>query len=118
MIVSTDFIKSDRRRHERLRSRPELVIVDEAHTCTDPGTETGVRYQRHRLVAEIAADPDRMETFPIVNRKDEKAHGEFRTKRVILETYGAMAEAIRTGEPYRTALDPPPGDRRAAHEDG
>ncbi len=59
-----------------------------------------------------------METFPIVKRKDEKAHGEFRTKRVILQTYDAMAGAIRTGEPYRTALDPPPGDRRAVHEDG
>ncbi len=59
VIVSTDFIKSDRRRHELVRSRPELVIVDEAHTCAHPGTETGVRHQRHRLVAEIGADPDR-----------------------------------------------------------
>ncbi|SDP75585.1 Methyltransferase domain-containing protein [Actinopolyspora xinjiangensis] len=50
-----------------------------------------------------------METFPIVRRKDEQAHGEFRTKRLILEIYDAMAEAIRTGEPYETVLDPPPG---------
>ena len=28
-----DFIKSDRRREEFLRACPELVIVDEAHTC-------------------------------------------------------------------------------------
>ena len=33
VIVSTDFIKSDRRRDEFLRACPELVIVDEAHTC-------------------------------------------------------------------------------------
>ena len=33
MIVSTDFIKSDRRRDEFLRTCPELVVVDEAHTC-------------------------------------------------------------------------------------
>jgi len=56
-----------------------------------------------------------METFPIVKRKDETAHGEYRTKRVILEMYDAMAEAMRTGEPYQTPLDPPPGDRRASH---
>ncbi|WP_228717416.1 Eco57I restriction-modification methylase domain-containing protein [Allosaccharopolyspora coralli] len=50
-----------------------------------------------------------METFPIVKRKDEKAYGEYRTKRFILEIYDRMAEAIRTGKPYQTILDPPPG---------
>ena len=32
VIVSTDFIKSDRRRQDFVRACPELVIVDEAHT--------------------------------------------------------------------------------------
>ena len=50
-----------------------------------------------------------METFPIVKRKDERAHGEYRTKRVILEIYDEMAQAIETGQPYQTRLDPPPG---------
>lgn len=51
-----------------------------------------------------------MDTFPIVRRKDEeKYNGDYRTKRVILEIYDAMQEAIRTGQPYRTRLDPPPG---------
>jgi hypothetical protein len=50
-----------------------------------------------------------METFPIVKRRDEQTHGEYRTKRVILEIYDEMAEAIRTGQPYQTRLDPPPG---------
>jgi hypothetical protein len=56
-----------------------------------------------------------METFPIVKRKDEQRHGEYRTKRVILEIYDEMARAMRTGEPYRTRLDPPPADPRVAH---
>jgi hypothetical protein len=50
-----------------------------------------------------------METFPIVKRKDLERYGSFRTKRLILERYDAMSEAIRTGEPYQTILDPPPG---------
>jgi len=50
-----------------------------------------------------------METFPIVKRKDEQKYGEYQTKRVIMECYDAMAEAIKTGKPYRTILDPPPG---------
>jgi hypothetical protein len=50
-----------------------------------------------------------METFPIVKRKDEQHYGSFRTKELILEVYDAMAEATRTGKPYQTILDPPPG---------
>jgi SOS-response transcriptional repressor LexA len=56
-----------------------------------------------------------LETFPIVRRNDERAHGEYRTKRLILEIYDALAEAERSGSPYRTRLDPPPADPAAAH---
>jgi hypothetical protein len=49
-----------------------------------------------------------LETFPIVKRKDEQAHGEYRTKRVILDIYDAMQQAMETGTPYHTRLDPPP----------
>jgi hypothetical protein len=50
-----------------------------------------------------------METFPIVKKKDVQAFGSYRTKELILKVYDAMAQAIRTGEPYQTILDPPPG---------
>ncbi|MGC8761738.1 MAG: Eco57I restriction-modification methylase domain-containing protein [Bryobacteraceae bacterium] len=56
-----------------------------------------------------------LDTFPIVRRKDEAAYGEYRTKRVILEIYDALAEAERTGVPYQTRLNPPPADPRVAH---
>jgi superfamily II DNA or RNA helicase len=58
-VVSTDFIKSDRRRDEFLRACPELVIVDEAHTCAAGGSTRGARHQRHQLVAGLAANPSR-----------------------------------------------------------
>ena len=32
-----------------------------------------------------------LDTCPIVRKNDEKAHGEYRTKRVILEVYDALA---------------------------
>ncbi len=50
-----------------------------------------------------------LETFPIVKRKDIAAHGEYRTKRLILEVYDAMQKAIDTATEYQTILDPPPG---------
>jgi hypothetical protein len=56
-----------------------------------------------------------MDAFPIVRRNDEAAHGEYRTKRVILELYDDMARALAGGPPYQTRLDPPPADPRVAH---
>lgn len=58
-----------------------------------------------------------METFPIVKRKDEAAHGEYRTKRVMLEIYDQMASAAETGQPYQTLLDPPPAELDLAVSD-
>jgi ERCC4-related helicase len=54
VVVSTDFIKSDRRRDEFLRTCPEMVIVDEAHTCAWGGEGRGGRHQRHQLVSGLA----------------------------------------------------------------
>ena len=63
-----------------------------------------------------------MDSFDALMRREEKPQdfGEFRTKRLILERYDVMAEAIRTGVPYQTILDPPPGHgpRHAAKERG
>jgi hypothetical protein len=56
-----------------------------------------------------------MDTFPIVQRKDIQKHGDHRTKLQILEIYDRMAEAMKTGVPYQTLLDPPPGDPRCCH---
>jgi len=56
-----------------------------------------------------------METFPIVKRRDEEKCREYRTKRVILEIYDAMAEAMKTGRPYETILSPPPADPSVTH---
>ncbi len=72
-----------------------------------------------------------METFPIVKRKDEAAHGEYRTKRVILEMYDQMAALPKINVPapkdpsqpyavpdvsqFQTWLNPPPADPSVAH---
>jgi hypothetical protein len=56
-----------------------------------------------------------MDTFPIVKRKDEAAHGEYRTKRLILERYDALAAATAVGAEYQTVLNPPPADPSCAH---
>jgi superfamily II DNA or RNA helicase len=53
-VASIDYVKSDRRRDSFLRTRPDLVIVDEAHTATD-ASGSGNQQQRYDLVRELAA---------------------------------------------------------------
>lgn len=59
VVVSTDFIKSERRRHEFLRTCPEFVIVDEAHTCAAAVEGRGTSHQRFLLLSELLKDKDR-----------------------------------------------------------
>lgn len=59
VVVSMDFIKADRRRDEFARTAPELVIIDEAHTCAFGFEGRGGRHQRHELVKRLAQDANR-----------------------------------------------------------
>jgi hypothetical protein len=56
-----------------------------------------------------------LDAFPVLRKNDEKAHGEYYTKRVVLEIYDRLAEAISSGSPYATLLNPAPADPQVAH---
>jgi superfamily II DNA or RNA helicase len=58
-VVSIDYIKADRRRDEFLRTAPELVIVDEAHSASFDDARSSSRHQRHELVKKLSQDPGR-----------------------------------------------------------
>ena len=53
-IISIDYIKSDQRRQVFIQQCPELVIVDEAHTCARPSGASKNQQQRHSLIYDIA----------------------------------------------------------------
>jgi superfamily II DNA or RNA helicase len=57
-IISIDYIKSDTRRDVFVEQCPELVIVDEAHTCTRPAGTSAAQQQRYHMLSKIAAKPD------------------------------------------------------------
>jgi superfamily II DNA or RNA helicase len=60
VVVSTDFIKSTRHRDDFVRHCPDLVIVDEAHTCVAADDSVSVQNQlRYELLQRVAADADR-----------------------------------------------------------
>jgi hypothetical protein len=53
-----------------------------------------------------------MGTFPIVKRKDEAAHGSYRTKERILTLYDELARCLAEGREFTSTLNPPPGPPR------
>jgi len=59
LIVSLDYAKADRRRASFITHCPDLVIVDEAHTCTHPTSKSTSQQQRHQLIEQIAEKQER-----------------------------------------------------------
>jgi superfamily II DNA or RNA helicase len=59
VVVSTEYIKSSRRRADFVRACPELVLVDEAHTCAFSADQRRGRHLRHQLLTELAQDQSR-----------------------------------------------------------
>jgi hypothetical protein len=77
--------------------------------------------RRTRLQAEADAavmhlyDLDRgqaewvLDSFSVLHKYEERDHGEFRTRRLVLRYFDAMAMARTTGSTYRTDISPAPG---------
>jgi superfamily II DNA or RNA helicase len=56
VVVSLDYIKSERHREHFLSMAPECVIVDEAHTCASSGAGKQLRFE---LLQRLAKDEGR-----------------------------------------------------------
>lgn len=56
VVVSLDYIKSERHREHFLTIAPECVIVDEAHTCASSGTGKQLRFE---LLQRLVQNQDR-----------------------------------------------------------
>lgn len=59
LIISIDFVKSTRHRQDFINKCPELVIVDEAHTCTLASGVGRSKQARHDLLKDLAKDLER-----------------------------------------------------------
>jgi len=59
IIISLDYAKAERRKASFITHCPDLVIVDEAHTCASGNNQGASQQQRHQLIQEIAAKADR-----------------------------------------------------------
>jgi len=53
-IISVDYIKADNRRAVFVEQCPEIVIVDEAHSCSRPSGASRGQQQRYHLLRDLA----------------------------------------------------------------
>ena len=56
VVVSLDYIKSERNREQFIATAPECIIVDEAHTCASSGAGKQLRFE---LLKRLATDEHR-----------------------------------------------------------
>ncbi|MYN65613.1 MAG: DEAD/DEAH box helicase [Acidobacteria bacterium] len=103
-VVSTDYIKSERRRDEFLRACPDLVIVDEAHTCATATTLSSGQ-QRHELLQALVRPDTRggaSRHLVLVTATPHSGNEEtFRSLLVLLDNRFADLPADLSGEQNR-----------------
>jgi len=58
-VISIDWVKSDRNKHQFLQFCPELVIVDEVHGAAQASADRKSQQERHQLLCEVARDQRR-----------------------------------------------------------
>jgi superfamily II DNA or RNA helicase len=59
-VISIDYIKTERRKNLFVSQSPELIIVDEAHTCALPaGAKSKSQQQRFSLLHDLASDENK-----------------------------------------------------------
>jgi superfamily II DNA or RNA helicase len=104
VVVSTDFIKQERRRDDFVRACPDLVIVDEAHTCVTDGTAQGGRgrHLRHDLLRRLAGDPQRHLVLVTATPHSGKDEG-FRNLLALLDSALATVDLEQTKDRERLA---------------
>jgi SNF2 family DNA or RNA helicase len=54
LVVSLDYAKSEIRKATFLSHCPDFVIIDEAHTCAQPGGKAVSQQQRHQLLQALS----------------------------------------------------------------
>jgi superfamily II DNA or RNA helicase len=58
-VISIDWVKSDRNKHQFLQFCPDMVIVDEAHGAAEASARSAGQQERHHLLRQIAQDAQR-----------------------------------------------------------
>jgi superfamily II DNA or RNA helicase len=102
-VISIDYIKAEARRRTFIAQAPELIIIDEAHSCARPEGANEAQHQRHAVVAALAEDSERHMLFLTATPHSGK-DGEFSSLIGLLDKRYASWELLDMGEVERRDL--------------
>ncbi len=101
VVVSLDYIKSERHREHFLAIAPECVIVDEAHTCASGGTGKQLRFE---LLQRLVKDENRhlIMLTATPHSGDEAAF--YNLLSLLDPRFGALQNRVSASDPLRQEL--------------
>jgi len=102
VVISLDYIKSERHVNQFLANAPELILVDEAHTCTVAGL---AKQRRWELLEKLSNDPERhmiMLTATPHSGNDQAFHNLLSL--LDRRFAGLMSGTVRSDDPLRRKL--------------
>jgi superfamily II DNA or RNA helicase len=102
-VISIDYIKSDKRYAVFAAQAPELVIVDEAHSCARPEGAHTNQQLRFRLVNELSRRPDQHLILVTATPHSGKEN-EFRSLLGLLRPDFETGDWDNEAKPFRTEL--------------
>jgi hypothetical protein len=101
-------------RDRRIRERV-LTNLDEGTFWPGPRIGLNPAFEPGGWIDDLVAEGLLHPLCSDIERKDVATYGEYRTKRLVLEVYDAMATAAATNTPYTTLLEPGPAEAAVAH---
>lgn len=101
VVVSLDYIKSERHREHFLAIAPECVIVDEAHTCASSGQGKQLRFE---LLQRLTSNPERhlLLLTATPHSGDETAF--YNLISLLNPAFAALQNRTSAGDPLRQEL--------------
>ncbi|PTQ79808.1 SNF2 domain-containing protein [Nitrosospira multiformis] len=101
VVVSLDYIKSERHREHFLAIAPECVIVDEAHTCASSGTGKQLRFE---LLQRLVKDEDRHLILLTATPHSGDETAFYNLLSLLNPRFRALQNRMKAGDPLRQEL--------------
>lgn len=102
-IISIDYIKTGNKRQLFINNGPELIIVDEAHTCARPAGTNHSQQLRHCLLHEIAKN-EKKHLLLLTATPHSGKQAEFQSLLGLLDPEFEKIEIVQSSEAQRKTL--------------
>lgn len=101
VVVSLDYIKSDSHKDHFLSHAPNMIIVDEAHTCTIQGQG---RQKRYELLKKLSEDSERHIVMLTATPHSGKDEGYYNLLSLLNPEFYKLSEGVTAEHPLRQKL--------------